>query len=69
MPDSSFWFIAVMYSLVTYVHGHQGSHLVAIQSGSAELNPVLSLILVAYNCYFFFGTDIRPSGGIQSVCL
>jgi hypothetical protein len=49
MPDSSFWFISVMYSLVTYVHGHQGSHLVAIQSGNAELNPVLTFILVVYN--------------------
>jgi hypothetical protein len=45
MPDAAFWLIAIMYSILGYLHGHQGSHLAAIKSGQAELNPVLRMIL------------------------
>jgi len=53
MPDTTFWLIAVLYSLVAYLHGHQGSHLAAIKSRRAELNPVLLFVLLAYNWLFF----------------
>lgn len=42
-----------MYSLLAYFQGHQGSHLAAIKSGQAELNPVLLSILLIYNWLFF----------------
>src|SRR5437879_537507 len=53
MPDAAFWLITVMYSIVAYLHGHQGSHLVAIKSGQATLNPILLGILRGYNWLLF----------------
>lgn len=51
--DTTFWLIAIMYSLLAYFHGHQGSHIAAIKSGQAKLNPVLLWILLVYNWLFF----------------
>jgi hypothetical protein len=48
MQDGSFWLIAIMYSLVAYFHGHQGSHVVAVRLGGAELSPVLTNVLNGY---------------------
>jgi hypothetical protein len=42
----------MMYSVVTYLHGHQGSHLVAIKTGKATLNPIFVVPLVIYNWLF-----------------
>jgi hypothetical protein len=43
----------MMYSVLAYVHGHQGSHIAAIVSGQATLNPLFLWILLVYNWLFF----------------
>jgi hypothetical protein len=51
--DVALWLIAVMYSFFAFFLGHQGSHLVAIKSGQATLNPLFVTILLLYHWLFW----------------
>jgi hypothetical protein len=53
MSNDTFWLIALTYSVIAYLYGHQGSHLVAIKFGTAALNPMLLVVLLVYNWLFF----------------
>ena len=50
---STFWTVAVLYGVIAYLCGHQGSHLAAVRTGRAPLAPVLVTILIVYNWLFF----------------
>lgn len=52
-PDAALWLIAATYSLFAFFLGHQASHLVAIKSGQATLNPLIVTILLAYHWLFW----------------
>jgi hypothetical protein len=52
MPDAAFWLVAVMYSLLTYLSGHQASHRVWVGSGHATLSPLLFFILIVCGWLF-----------------
>ncbi len=41
MPDWKFYVISILSCCVFYFRGHQASHIVAITTGQAELNPAL----------------------------
>ena len=53
MPAPGFLPIAVMYSLFAYFRGHQASHLAAVASAQAKLNPLLALVLLVYHWMFW----------------
>jgi hypothetical protein len=52
-PDAALWFIAAIYSVFSYLRGHQGSHLAWLSAGRATLNPQLTVILLVYHWLFF----------------
>ena len=52
MFDPTFWAIVLLYSMVAFITGHQGSHAFSIKTGLSTLNPVLTLLLGLYSLPF-----------------
>ena len=53
MSDVTFWAIAILYSILQYFYGHQGSHVAHMAAGNANLSPTLTSVLLIYNWLFF----------------
>jgi hypothetical protein len=45
VPDTTFYLIAALSGFTNYLVDHQASHIVAISSGQATLNPLLARAL------------------------